>query len=448
MWSGSPRSGAYVSDGAPRPSSSLGQARKSEDDAPSVYYRQERLAVEKAFPPWKRLAGVLSEWNGDFGWIEPMESINHRDLERTGGLLHVAQKDFLSSSLAPTVGEMVTFTIFTDSSGLGAHKVSVAAAGAEADGGGAPPSHRIKLSTGQEADADALKADLGNAKRQILKRMGTVPLLAAFAKKAKVSVNPSRAGVDDKGLPKASRQRITPSRVGGTVTQWDGQQGTITPHDPIAVQGTQVLELPIRKEDVMPRGTELAEEIQVTFFAYRDDSGYGAESCMIYKGSMLHKPDTRRVAKTGDDWWSEQRSADAAWDVYGPCAMMKGGPWDWDMQGSHWGGKGGKWGGKGGKWGKATARPQPGERKRVTEAPIFGALVEWRGKFGWIQPEEPVDHPEASFHRGRIFLSIEDAPEGKPAEVGAQFNFHVYADGSGLGAEDVIQVTAELLAEA
>jgi len=75
------------------------------------------------------------------------------------------------------------------------------------------------------------------------------------------------------------------------------------------------------------------------------------------------------------------------------------------------------------------------ERILVSEARATGALLEWRGTFGWIQPSEPVEHPQAAKNRGKVYLSQEDVAEDLPG-LGALVSFLVYADSNGVGACD------------
>ena len=39
---------------------------------------------------------------------------------------------------------------------------------------------------------------------------------------------------------------------------------------------------------------------------------------------------------------------------------------------------------------------------------MTGEMVEWKGKYGWIKPHEPVDHPAAGAHRGRLYVHLVD----------------------------------------
>lgn len=74
-------------------------------------------------------------------------------------------------------------------------------------------------------------------------------------------------------------------------------------------------------------------------------------------------------------------------------------------------------------------------RTKVTSTRVTGKVVEWKGSFGWIQPDTKINHPEAAMNRGKIYLSEKDIEQEIP-EVGCNVTFFVYADGTGLGASE------------
>jgi len=74
-----------------------------------------------------------------------------------------------------------------------------------------------------------------------------------------------------------------------------------------------------------------------------------------------------------------------------------------------------------------------GPRTKVFPHRVSGCISEWKGKFGWIEPDQPINHPEARKKGGRIYLGVEDV-EDEIEGIGSQVSFFVYADGSGLGA--------------
>jgi len=68
-----------------------------------------------------------------------------------------------------------------------------------------------------------------------------------------------------------------------------------------------------------------------------------------------------------------------------------------------------------------------------------GSLLEWKGKFGWISPDTPIEHPEARKHGGRVFLSGTDlgSVSEKSLIAGLRLSYNAYADGNGIGAGEV-----------
>lgn len=73
------------------------------------------------------------------------------------------------------------------------------------------------------------------------------------------------------------------------------------------------------------------------------------------------------------------------------------------------------------------------ERTRVLPKRVTGTLVQWKGKFGWIQPDEKINHPAASKRGGKVYLAQEDVEKGQ-LELKSSLSFFVYADENGLGA--------------
>jgi len=80
-----------------------------------------------------------------------------------------------------------------------------------------------------------------------------------------------------------------------------------------------------------------------------------------------------------------------------------------------------------------------GERERVRKKRINGRISEWKGTFGWIIPEQQVQHEKAPMNQGRIYVKADDIShengEAWKGE-GQRVSFLVYADNRGLGAEE------------
>lgn len=71
---------------------------------------------------------------------------------------------------------------------------------------------------------------------------------------------------------------------------------------------------------------------------------------------------------------------------------------------------------------------------KVLTTRVSGTIIEMKPKFGWIQPDAPISHPEASKRKGKVYLSLSDIEGGGLPAVGDKVSFFVYSDGTGLGA--------------
>lgn len=91
-------------------------------------------------------------------------------------------------------------------------------------------------------------------------------------------------------------------------------------------------------------------------------------------------------------------------------------------------------------WGSSSQKAQPSgpnlARTRVSEEIVKGHVLEWKGKYGWILPMAPVQHPKAFKHQGKIFISQTDL-DGKCRALapGIQCEFYIFEDEAGIGAE-------------
>eukprot|EP00435_Cladocopium_sp_Y103_P071650 s25_g38.t1 len=94
-----------------------------------------------------------------------------------------------------------------------------------------------------------------------------------------------------------------------------------------------------------------------------------------------------------------------------------------------------------GTWGASAGYKSGPELPRQ---PLFGGealqgdVLEWKGKFGWIKPLQPIDHPLASRHNSKIYVHIKDLADGlQTLAPGQRVAFQAYTDDSGIGAEAV-----------
>ncbi|CAK0839047.1 unnamed protein product [Prorocentrum cordatum] len=88
----------------------------------------------------------------------------------------------------------------------------------------------------------------------------------------------------------------------------------------------------------------------------------------------------------------------------------------------------------------APAAPtSPGRRRRV----YYGTVVDWKGKFGWVEPFPPIEGiPSARKHGGKVYVANIDVMNvrgmlGGGLTVGQMVQFKLYTDASGMGGEQV-----------
>merc|ERR1712187_849929 len=75
------------------------------------------------------------------------------------------------------------------------------------------------------------------------------------------------------------------------------------------------------------------------------------------------------------------------------------------------------------------------KRKRITDEPVMGEIVEFRGAIGWIKLSETVD--EIDEPDKDLFCLKKDLAEGTSTKKGTDVTCHVYKDAKGFGAEEV-----------
>ncbi|CAE7831691.1 unnamed protein product, partial [Symbiodinium sp. CCMP2592] len=75
-------------------------------------------------------------------------------------------------------------------------------------------------------------------------------------------------------------------------------------------------------------------------------------------------------------------------------------------------------------------------RQQIGDAEQSGQLHEWWGKYGWIIPDKPVNHPGASKRQGKVYVHLSDMEDDSVTVIpGCRVSFLLYVDNSGLGAQ-------------
>jgi len=198
----------------------------------------------------------------------------------------------------------------------------------------------------------------------------------------------------------ATRSKVFPQRVTGTVSAWKGKFGFIEPTSPINHPGAKGKQLYLAAEDVEQELSGVGGI--VSFFVYAGAKGLGA---------MNVRPSA--VATTTAGKGSGKATAPA-------------------------GKASGKAAGKTASKAPAASSAAPGEREKVVKKRLTGTVQAWKGKFGFIEPSAPIDHP---MFKGKLYFGAEDV-EAELEGVGGAVSFFVYSDAKGIGAMNVKPATA------
>merc|ERR1712176_1351885 len=81
----------------------------------------------------------------------------------------------------------------------------------------------------------------------------------------------------------------------------------------------------------------------------------------------------------------------------------------------------------------------PLPRERLSPRMVTGTVFNWMGTFGFIDLHDPSTHSaheSAKKNKGRVYLSKKDWKGEELPKKGDELIFHLYADTSGLGAEN------------
>lgn len=99
-------------------------------------------------------------------------------------------------------------------------------------------------------------------------------------------------------------------------------------------------------------------------------------------------------------------------------------------------GKGNYWSGMQAMWEMMSSWWWSDAREQIIEEHIEGEMVEWKGHYGWMKTDHPIEHDAKTMRGGKIYINKKDI-EGNPETVaeGQKVKFKLYVDSSGLGAE-------------
>jgi len=249
------------------------------------------------------------------------------------------------------------------------------------------------------------------------------------------------------------RTRVKTTRVQGTIVEWNAKGGTgrIKPatsiDHPDAQKPINKLGLHLARNDLLPKGTDLPKGTNVTFFVYSDGMKLGAESCMKFNGTLISEAEESAKAPESTG------KAKGKFKMGAPSPLtqlllhkgaQKGGfmvnnKFDGKGKGKSKDGKGFSKSGKGGgKKGFEKGGPKLPRTRFSEGVSVTGKVVEWKGYYGWVEPDAPIEHPKAAKHKGHLYVHQRDVLDGSALSKGQTVNFHIYEDESGLGIEECI----------
>eukprot|EP00929_Paragymnodinium_shiwhaense_P033001 TRINITY_DN1820_c0_g1_i3.p1 TRINITY_DN1820_c0_g1~~TRINITY_DN1820_c0_g1_i3.p1 ORF type:complete len:506 (-),score=217.69 TRINITY_DN1820_c0_g1_i3:117-1634(-) len=349
----------------------------------------------------KRLTGKVAELKDTHGFITPAEKVEGA---RKGGKIYFKQAD-VDLEIAG-VGSTVDFFLYKDKTGLGAMHVRPA----KQDGKKIEPKKLVKQKTKQEAQ---------NGK-----------------KKEKKENKPAAAP------DKSTRTSLSSDSMAGTVVV--SRNDTIAfirpdvdiDHDKFRERVNKQLYL--HKDDVED-GEFPKVGASILFFVYEDAKGIGAEKCQVLEqgdGTLPEhlKEEMEQMKKEGKkNQKAKSKEAKKASEVVksGTFAKKQAEKKKQDKKKKNKGG--------GGEQKEKKEKGPSGPdlpRERVSATMITGEVLNMGRTFGWVKPSEPVAHEMAEKHGGKIYLHKKDITEGTTVEKGSTVSFYVYADVSGLGAEE------------
>ncbi|CAE8630739.1 unnamed protein product, partial [Polarella glacialis] len=81
-------------------------------------------------------------------------------------------------------------------------------------------------------------------------------------------------------------------------------------------------------------------------------------------------------------------------------------------------------------------------RRRIADARFRGHVETWGKSFGWIRPDQNVQHPKARQHGGKIYIHYKDVRDASDLQAGSLVEFYIFEDEAGLGAEECVLTSA------
>eukprot|EP00406_Dinophysis_acuminata_P047786 CAMPEP_0179304202 /NCGR_PEP_ID=MMETSP0797-20121207/48974_1 /TAXON_ID=47934 /ORGANISM="Dinophysis acuminata, Strain DAEP01" /LENGTH=479 /DNA_ID=CAMNT_0021013787 /DNA_START=73 /DNA_END=1509 /DNA_ORIENTATION=- len=302
----------------------------------------------------KRVMGCVNEWSNNFGWIVPLQKIDHPQARKSQGRIYLHMND-VRNSKPLTPGTHVDFFLYCDMRGLGAGDCRAVQPGGEAaeepeapgdlEEGPLPEGwekvwsaehsefyywHKASKESswtrpeptgGLEDDGDEVPLPEGWEKhfdpehnewyywhrstKSTTWERPSAPSLAAApgAGGPGGGAGQQQEEAEPEAQPAAEGPVLGQQRIRGSVTSWNGFFGWIAPSGEVGDDLKPLLEQHQDKIYVNWRdvegGAALKAGSDVDFLLYADDNGLGASDCRLYVKESLKETKKRGVKRGG-----------------------------------------------------------------------------------------------------------------------------------------------------
>lgn len=287
------------------------------------------------------LTGMISEWNGTWGWVSPDEAVKHPSVKENKIYLH--QND-ASGDLSS--GAAVEFSLYSDARGVGACNCRAAGSGPLPAGWERMWSdehnehyywhHATKEASWVRPTPDgAAGADEEDLPEGWIKQYDTKQEEWYYWNKATKTASwekPTRRAAHG-GKAQAARtvERdvrlaadgpvLGQQRIRGRVTKWQGTFGWITPQGRLSDDLQPLLEkhengVYVNWRDVQ-KGVNIEVGTAVDFLVYADDNGLGAQDVQLQSNAKKNPGYNKAVAALEEEWAAQdaQLGVDGEWEA-------------------------------------------------------------------------------------------------------------------------------------
>lgn len=239
----------------------------------------------------QRAHGKVLEWNGQAGWITPVEAVDHPDAQKFPKGLRLSASDVVPKGHKLSTGANVTFFVFSDGLGLGAESC-MEFKGTPPTAGSSTPEDKLASSVGfAKGKGKGKTATLSKGKSLWdPAKGGTWVYTPQFEKSdnrpaksgGKLNKETGKAAVFSGASRKLPRKRLTLDfPISGTVLEWKGTHGWVSPSEEVDHPKVKSAEgrLYLHKQDLIA-ATELSVGQEVNFHIFEDKAGLGVEECI------------------------------------------------------------------------------------------------------------------------------------------------------------------------